>query len=186
DHAGRRAAVRVADVVPHLGAAQRALHGGPRRAGARARAGAAARLARRRPRPDVDRPDRRRGRLCGATRPRGAAMSAVAELWPYVLLILVGFLPNEAWRMLGVVLARGLNEDSQIIVFARAVATAILTGVVGKLVVFAPGALASVSLSVRLGAIALGTAAFVLTGRSVFAGVATATVAIMAGVPVFR
>jgi hypothetical protein len=112
-------------------------------------------------------------------------MSAIAELWPYVLLILVGFLPNEAWRMLGIVLARGLDEDSQIIVFARAVATAILTGVVGKLVVFAPGALASVSLGVRLGAIALGTAAFWLTGRSVFAGVATATVAIMAGVLVF-
>lgn len=112
-------------------------------------------------------------------------MSALAGLWPYVLLVLVGFLPNEVWRMLGLVLARGLAEDSQIIVFARAVATAILTGVVGKLVVFAPGALASVSLGVRLGAIALGTAAFWLTGRSVFAGVATATVAIMAGVLVF-
>jgi hypothetical protein len=111
-------------------------------------------------------------------------MSAT-DFWPYLLLILVGVLPNGAWRMLGVVVARGLDEDSQIIVFARAVATAILTGVVGKLVVFAPGALASVPLSVRLGAIVLGTAAFMVTGRSVFAGVATATLAIMAGVLIF-
>src|SRR5690242_19269861 len=112
-------------------------------------------------------------------------MSALAELWPYVLLVLVGFLPNEVWRVLGVVLARGLDEGSQIIVFARAVATAILTGVVGKLVVFAPGAIAGVSLGVRLGAIALGTAAFMLSGRSVFVGVATATVAIVAGALAF-
>ena len=112
-------------------------------------------------------------------------MNALAELWPYVLLVLVGFLPNEVWRVLGIVLARGLDESSQIIVFARAVATAILTGVVGKLVVFAPGALASVPLGVRLGAIALGTAAFMVSGRSVFAGVATATIAIVAGALAF-
>jgi len=102
-------------------------------------------------------------------------------LGPYVLLILVGFLPNEVWRMLGVVLARGLNEESEIIAFARAVATAIVTGVVGKLVVFAPGALAGVPLAWRIGAAALGVAAFRLAGRSVLAGVTTATLAIVAG-----
>ena len=112
-------------------------------------------------------------------------MSTLGEFAPYALLILVGFLPNEIWRMLGVVLARGLDEDSQIIVFARAVATAILTGVVGKLVIFAPGALASVPMAIRIGAAALGIAAFLLLRRSVFAGVATATAAIVAGVLAF-
>ncbi len=108
-------------------------------------------------------------------------MSELGELAPYALLILVGFLPNEAWRMLGVVLARGLDEDSQIIVLARAIATAILTGVVGKLVVFAPGALASVSVGVRIGAAALGLAAYALARRSVLVGVVVATLAMMAG-----
>jgi hypothetical protein len=112
-------------------------------------------------------------------------MSVPGELAPYALLVLVGVLPNEAWRMLGVVLARGLNEDSQIIVLARAIATAILTGVVGKLVVFAPGALASVSLSMRIGAAALGLAAYGLARRSVLAGVVVATLAMMAGMLVF-
>jgi hypothetical protein len=97
----------------------------------------------------------------------------------------VGFLPNEVWRMLGVVLAHGLDEDSQVIVFARATATAILTGVVGKLVIFAPGALAGVSLTVRLGATALGLAAYMLARRSVLAGVVAATLALMAGMLVF-
>ena len=111
-------------------------------------------------------------------------MSALGDLSPfapYAMLILVGFLPNEVWRMLGVVLAHGLDEDSQIIVLARAVATAILTGVVGKLVIFAPGALASVSVTVRIGAAALGLVAYALARRSVLAGVVTATLAMMAG-----
>ena len=112
-------------------------------------------------------------------------MSALGDLAPYALLILVGFLPNEVWRMLGVVLARGLDEDSQVIVFARATATAILTGVVGKLVIFAPGALASVSVTVRLGATALGLVAYLLARRSVLAGVVAATLAMMAGMLVF-
>jgi hypothetical protein len=112
-------------------------------------------------------------------------MSALGEFAPYALLILVGFLPNEAWRMLGVVLARGLDEDSQIIVLARATATAILTGVVGKLVIFAPGALASVSVTVRVGAAALGLVAYWLARRSVLAGVVAATLAVMAGMLIF-
>jgi hypothetical protein len=83
------------------------------------------------------------------------------------------------------VLARGLNEDSQIIVLARATATAILTGVVGKLVIFAPGALANVSVTVRVGAAALGLVAYLLARRSVLAGVVAATLAMMAGMLVF-
>ncbi len=51
----------------------------------------------------------------------------MSELAPYLVLLLVGFLPNEVWRMLGLVLARGLNETSQIVLWSRAVATAILT-----------------------------------------------------------
>jgi hypothetical protein len=112
-------------------------------------------------------------------------MSSLGEWAPYAMLIVVGFLPNEVWRMLGVVLAHGLDEDSQVIVFARATATAILTGVVGKLVIFAPGALAGVSLTVRLGATALGLAAYMLARRSVLAGVVVATLALMAGMLVF-
>jgi hypothetical protein len=112
-------------------------------------------------------------------------MSALGGYAPYVLLIVVGFLPNEVWRMLGVALARGLDEESEIIVFARAVATAILTGVVGKLVIFAPGALAGVPLAVRIGATALGLVAYALLRRSVLAGVLTATAAIMVGMLAF-
>ena len=106
------------------------------------------------------------------------------ELAPYLILILVGFLPNELWRMLGLVLARGLNENSQIVLWSRAVATAILTGVVAKLIFFAPGDLASVPLGVRVGAAAVGFAAFLAVRRSVFVGVMTGE-AILVGAGLF-
>ena len=99
-------------------------------------------------------------------------MSATSELWPYLVLVLVGFLPTEVWRMLGLVAARGIDEESELLIWVRAVAVAVLAGVIAKLVVLPPGALAAVPLAVRLAAIAAGFAAFLMVRRSVLAGVA--------------
>ena len=74
-------------------------------------------------------------------------MSEMTELNAYVLLVLVGFLPNEVWRMLGLVVGRGIDEESELFMWARAVATAVLAGVIAKLVIFPPGALAGVPLT---------------------------------------
>lgn len=112
-------------------------------------------------------------------------MTVFGDLAPYLILVLVGFLPNEIWRMIGLALSRGIDEESEVVVWVRAVATAILTGVVGKMVVFAPGALATVPLWVRLASAAAGMIAFALARRSVFAGVATGTAGIMVGTLLF-
>jgi len=106
----------------------------------------------------------------------------LGDWWPYVLLVAVGFLPNEAWRMLGIVASSGMDEDSDLIIWVRAVATATLTGVVSKIVVFAPGALGTVPLPVRLAAAAAGIAAFFLMQRSVLASLATGVAALLAGI----
>jgi hypothetical protein len=108
-------------------------------------------------------------------------MNPIAEQWPYLVLILVGFLPNELWRMLGLLIARGLDDDSEIVIWIRAVATAILAGVIAKITVFPPAALASVPLSVRLAAIACGFVVFLVVRRSVFAGVAAGETALVLG-----
>jgi hypothetical protein len=113
-------------------------------------------------------------------------MSAAAtELGAYLALILVGFLPSEVWRWLGVIFARGLDEGSEIVVWVRAVATAILAGVIAKLTIFAPGVLATVPTGVRLGAVAAGFLAFMLIRRSVFAGVLAGEAALILGALVF-
>ncbi|HEY1474366.1 MAG TPA: AzlD domain-containing protein [Pseudolabrys sp.] len=107
--------------------------------------------------------------------------ATVAELWPYLLLILVGFLPNETWRMLGLVLARGLNEESEVVMWSRAVATAILAGVIAKLILFAAGALAGIPLSVRVTAAVCGFLVFLAVKRSVFAGVLAGEAVLLLG-----
>jgi len=93
------------------------------------------------------------------------------ELSPYLVLVLVGFLPNEIWRAFGLLLARGLNEDSEIVVWSRAVATAILAAVIAKLILFPSGTLDNIPLAVRIAAAACGFVAFICIKRSVFAAV---------------
>ncbi len=108
-------------------------------------------------------------------------MSGMTELNAYLLLVLVGFLPNEIWRMLGLVFAHGIDENSELFMWARAVATAVLAGVIAKIILFPPGALASVPPVIRLGAIACGFVAFLLVRRSIFAGVVVGEVVLMLG-----
>jgi hypothetical protein len=105
----------------------------------------------------------------------------LGDFWPYLVLIFVGFLPNEIWRLLGLVLARRLHEGMEVLIWVRSVATAILAGVVGKLIFFPVGALGGVPLSVRIGAVVVGFAGYMLVRRSVFAGVVAGEAALIAG-----
>jgi hypothetical protein len=101
-------------------------------------------------------------------------MSAGAVLepwWAYLLVIGVGFLPSEIWRVLAVFLSRGLRPDAEILVWVRAVATTLLAGVVAKLLLAPPGALAAVPPAFRVGGLVVGLAAFWLTRRSLILGV---------------
>ncbi len=107
-------------------------------------------------------------------------------LWPYLIVVLVGFLPTEMWRSLAVVVSRGLDDDSEILVWVRAVASTLLAGVVAKLLYAPTGALAAVPFWGRGGAMLLGLAAFFAFRRSVVAGVlvgeaAVVLAALMAG-----
>jgi hypothetical protein len=102
-----------------------------------------------------------------------------SEVWLIVVLILAGVLPNEIWRMIGVVVSHGIDETSEILIWVRAVATAIVMGVVGKIVLFAPGALADIPIWARLGALVLGVTAFFLVGRKVLVGVGVGTTALV-------
>lgn len=96
---------------------------------------------------------------------------ATGGLWPYLVVIFVGFLPSEFWRWVSVFAVKGLAEDSEVLVWVRAVASALLAGVVAKLLLSPSGALAAVPGIWRFGAILAGLAAFFAFRRSVMAGV---------------
>jgi len=104
------------------------------------------------------------------------------ELSPYLVLLLVGFLPNEIWRVLGVWVGGGLPENSEFVVWVRAVAVAVLAAVIAKLTLVPPGALATaVPLAVRLAAISCGFMTFLIVRRSVFAGLLAGEGALLIG-----
>lgn len=98
-----------------------------------------------------------------------------------VVLMIAGFLPNEVWRVAGLWLGTGIDEGSNLLVWVRAVATAILAGVIAQIVVAPPGALASVPDALRYGAVVIGFIAFALARRSIFAGVVTGELFMLAG-----
>ncbi len=92
-------------------------------------------------------------------------------LWPYLAVILFGFLPSEIWRVIGAFAASGIDERSQVLEWVRAVSTALLAGVVANIVLAPSGALTIVPLWARLAAMGIGMAAYYAARKSVLAGV---------------
>ena len=98
-----------------------------------------------------------------------------------VILLIAGVIPNQIWRMLGLWFGGGIDEGSELLVWVRAVATAILAGVIAQILVSPPGALAGVPDWSRCGAVAGGFAGFIATRRSIFAGVVCGEVIMLIG-----
>ncbi len=98
-----------------------------------------------------------------------------------LLLLLAGVIPNQVWRMLGLWLGGGIDEGSDLLMWVKAVATAILAGVIAEILVHPPGALASVPAFLRYGALVAGFVAFILTRRSIFAGVVCGEIVMLTG-----
>jgi hypothetical protein len=105
----------------------------------------------------------------------------VTDLWPYVLVVLVGFLPTDVWRWLAVFSGRKLDEDSEIMIFIRGVATAMVAGVIMRLVIFPTGDLETVPLFVRAGSVVVAFAVYFLSKRSMIAGVIAGEAVMIAG-----
>jgi branched-subunit amino acid transport protein len=97
------------------------------------------------------------------------------------ILVIAGFLPNEIWRMLGLWFGGGVDEGSELLVWVRAVATAILAGVIAQILIFPPGALGSLPGWLRYVAVAAGFAGFIMIRRSTLAGVVCGELVMLAG-----
>lgn len=109
-------------------------------------------------------------------------MSSVSSEWMAVLIVIfVGFLPNEIWRVLGVLIGRGLDEKGAAMQWVRAVATALLAAVVARLLLTPSGSLVALPFALRAGAVLAGVAGFLAVRRSVLAGVLTAEAVLIFG-----
>lgn len=104
--------------------------------------------------------------------------------WPYLFILVAGWVATDLWRFLGVYLGGLIAVDSPVLDLVRAIATALIAAVIGNLIVFPSGPLAETSLALRAGAAALGFAAYLFTGKRMLIGIVSAEIALIAGMSV--
>lgn len=104
-----------------------------------------------------------------------------AVWWPYLFIFLAGSLATDMWRFLGVYFAGHVDENAEILVFVRALATALVAAVIAKLILYPDGALAASPIWLRIGAAAAGFAAYIASGKKVYAGVLSAEAILVSG-----
>ena len=106
--------------------------------------------------------------------------------WPYLFILIAGWLATDAWRFLGVLIGDRIRDDSDVIVFVRCVATALVAAVIAQLIVSPSGALADVPLTLRVGAVAAGFAAFLASGKRMLVGLVVSEALLLAGMAIMR
>ncbi len=112
----------------------------------------------------------------------GLSFTAIdAWWWPWVFILVAGWLANDMWRFLGVAFSGRLTEASPIFTYVKAVATALVAGVIAQLILYPTGDLAATSPWLRLASPAIGFAAFRLARQHIFVGVAAAEAAFVLG-----
>lgn len=84
---------------------------------------------------------------------------------PIFMLLIIGFLATEPWRWLGVFFSDGLDEESEIIKWVRAVSTALIAALVMRFIIAPPGLLAETSLTNRIVAMIIATITYHLLGK---------------------
>ena len=101
--------------------------------------------------------------------------------WPFLFILVAGWLATEAWRYLGVYLGGRIRDDSEMLVLVRAIATALVAAVIGNLILFPSGELASTPAALRIGAAVAGFAAYQIARKTVIVGIIVAEAILLAG-----
>ena len=101
--------------------------------------------------------------------------------WPYLFILVAGWLATDIWRFLGVLVGNRVSEDSDAMVLVRTVATALVAAVIGNLIVFPGGALAATPMWLRVASAAIGFLAYLLARKSMLVGIAAAEAVLVAG-----
>jgi hypothetical protein len=112
-------------------------------------------------------------------------MSELPGVWGasggYLAFFVAGFLASEPWRWAGAQLGRDIDPASPVFLWVKAVATAIVAGLVSRMMVFPTGALADVDGAVRAAAFGAGIAAHLLARGSLGAGIVMGSAVLIAG-----
>ncbi|MEL7274275.1 MAG: AzlD domain-containing protein [Pseudomonadota bacterium] len=106
---------------------------------------------------------------------------AFADLNPFVYVVLAGVIPTAIWRWAGVLAVGGIDEDAEILVLVRCIATALVAAVIAQLVLFPTGALSQIPMPVRVGAAVAGLATHILAGHRLWLSVLVGEALLLGG-----
>ncbi len=98
------------------------------------------------------------------------------QLGVYGAILVAGFAVTYVWRFLAVLAIGRLDAESDLLLWVRSVATALVAALVMRLVTAPAGLLAQASMPAMLGALAVGVAAFQFAGKRVEIGTGAAIV----------
>lgn len=101
--------------------------------------------------------------------------------WPFLFILLAGALPTYVFRLMGVVVGGRVREDQEILVLVRAIATALVAGVIAQLILYPNGALADSPLWLRVGSASAGFAAYLAAGKRLVVGILVAEILLVSG-----
>ena len=101
--------------------------------------------------------------------------------WPLVFILVAGWLATDMWRWLGVLMGNRIDDSSEILVYIRSVATALVAAVIAQLIIFPSGALAETPVLLRLAAAFSGFVTYIFIGRHVGLGVLVALIVLSGG-----
>lgn len=101
--------------------------------------------------------------------------------WPFLYILVAGWLATDGWRFLGVFLGGRLSEESDVLVLVRAIATALVAAVISGLVVTPSGALATIPVAVRIGAAVAGFAVYLAARNHVLLGILAGEAVLIGG-----
>lgn len=113
-------------------------------------------------------------------------LAAPFQEWsPFLFILLAGALPTQIWRWLGAFLSRSMDENSEFLKWVKAVATALVAGLIAKLVIFPSGVLGDIPLWARIAAMAVGYGVFRLTGPRIVFSILSAEAVLVASAVFF-
>lgn len=101
--------------------------------------------------------------------------------WPYLFILIAGWLATDSWRFLGVYLGGRLSEQSDLLVLVRCVATALVAAVIANLIAFPAGPLAGTTIGLRVCSAAIGFAAFLWFRKNVLVGIVVTEIVLLSG-----
>ena len=107
--------------------------------------------------------------------------NAGIDLWPYVYIAVAGWLATDIWRWLGVLAGNRISDGSPMLIWVRAVATALVAAVVARLILFPTGYLETTPIWLRLVAVAAGFTVFIATRQKVIVGIIAAEAVFLCG-----